>query len=129
MVYIAGLFGVLGTFTIVGSGSPLLSAPTQTNSDALARISQASYLCNYAVAIAKKGNRVPVYRSPRSGAKVVSKLPSNAPVYVCDEQVKWYQVRFNGSCKRRFNDGLRVERARLCSVGWIRKSNVDVLSG
>ena len=129
MVYIAGLFGVLGTFAIVGSGSPLLSASTQTNNDALARISQASYICNYAVAIAKKGNRASVYRSPRSYARVVAKLRSNAPVYVCDGQVDWYQVRFNGSCKRRFNDGLRVERARLCSIGWMRKRIVDVRSG
>ena len=129
MTHMNRLFGNLFAFTIVGGSLILLSAPSQAISISHAKASRASFVCNYAITIAKQGSRVFVYGSPRSDAKVVSKLVSNAPVYVCDEQGQWYQVRFNGTCKNRFNNGLRVEHARLCPVGWMRKRNVDVQSG
>lgn len=123
------VFGSLFAVAIVPVGLIPLSAPSQTISISDTGTGRASFVCNYAIAIAKRGNRASVYRSPRSDAKLVSSLVSNAPVYVCDQQGQWYQVRFGGACNRRFDSGLRVERTQRCSEGWMRQRNVDVQSG
>jgi hypothetical protein len=121
--------GILPAFAIVAAGLIPLSAPSRTINISDASTGRAAFICNYAVAIAKRGNRAFVYRSPRSDAKLVSSLVFNAPVYVCDEQGQWYQVRFDGACKGRFDNGLRLDRTQRCSAGWMRKQNVDVQSG
>jgi len=129
MPHVTPLFVSVFSAAIIGGGSIAFPAPSQTIGILDTSSIPVSIACNYAITITRQGGRVLVYRSPRSNAKVVSRLPSNTPVYVCDEQRQWYQVRFSGNCKGRFNNGLREDLAQRCPVGWIRKQNVDVKSG
>jgi len=114
----------------LGMLSLVIAAPTISHaSDVHSAAGWTSYICNYAVTVTGAGPGAPVYRRPAARSKVIARLPAGAPVYICDENRQWYEVHFNEACAVRSTDGLKSERARLCPVGWMRSSTVEVLSG
>jgi hypothetical protein len=91
-----------------------------------------TYTCNYAkIRAPRQQGSVTVYAAPSTIARQVKVLKSGTDVYICDETKEWVEVRFQADhhpCPGTTN-GLHVQRATTCKRGWVRRSQVDVLSG
>jgi len=90
------------------------------------------YICNYArIRPVSQHGGVAVYATPSTGAGRIKTLKAGNDVYICDEAKEWIEVRFRAAghpCPGTRN-GLSVRRAASCMKGWVRKSQVNVMSG
>ena len=88
-----------------------------------------SYICNYATVVGQERQAAPVYDAHGSQKKVILRLKKDTPIYICDEAPGWYGIRLGGTCAQTFPNGLKVEVARECKAGWMRRKDVIVRSG
>jgi len=118
----------VAALVVIAGNSPVLPGVAHASTPSVPE-ARASFICNYATIVSPSQHNVPVYRSHQTRAKAVGALPPNAPVYICNEQGQWYQIRFDGPCATRATNGLRVERTQGCKVGWIKRKYIEVKSG
>ncbi|HEY2750987.1 hypothetical protein [Phenylobacterium sp.] len=87
-------------------------------------------LCNAAEI---KGHYVVgVLNGPTRGNKTVGQLRRGDQVFVCSESGEWLGVVYKGHgrpCRGGTPAGLDVRRTPHCASGWVRKDQVDILSG
>lgn len=103
-----------------------LAAGTLT-AQAPARAATVPYLCNYGRAT----SRISVHAAASEISRTIAHLSARAAVYICDDTSGWFEIRFAApkrSCPRA-KGGLDVRRATACSSGWVRREQVELVSG
>jgi hypothetical protein len=73
-----------------------------------------------------------VLSGPAGGYQTVAHLRPGERVFVCNESGEWLGVVYKGPsrpCRGGTPAGLDVPRSPQCASGWVRKDQVDILSG
>jgi hypothetical protein len=95
----------------------------------------ASFLCNSAVV--RGSNPAQVRDRPEPRARATHALPPGTRLFVCDEargrnHQRWLGVAYakrGKPCAGGTSKGLPVRLASHCRSGWVRRDQIEVLSG
>src|SRR5690349_8916135 len=91
--------------------------------------------CNYGIISIPGAQRVTMYRSIHSKAKISTPLRRGESVYICDSAlrcgVRFSRVHFGGICgvPAKSLNGLDYRVANKCTSGWLESHFIAIVSG
>ena len=89
-----------------------------------------NYICNFALVNLGNEKFIKIHSQPKLHSRLVARIDSGSPLYICDEVRGWVKVYFSGPCNANIKEGIRSSQAvSRCKSGWTKEKSVTVVSG